>query len=259
MPVNNYTLGRGRVYVARFLPGTQVPDGFRYIGNTPEFSLSIDSEVLDHYSSDRGIREKDDSVPLEVNRTGSLTTDQISPENVAMFFFGVSQAVAQAAVASQTYTLSNIHRGMAYKLGVSPQNPTGYFGINPTGFSMAVGATALVSGVDYTIDFNRGIIEFLDTSSIAVEGATVTVTAAIRASTRQRVISGSSPVECAVRYVSDNPKGDNFTFDLPYCKLTPNGDYSLKGDDWQTIPLSLEVLKPTIGEAIYRDGIPQFT
>lgn len=258
MPVNNYTLGRGRVYVARFLNGTQTPDGFRYLGNTPEFSLSIDSEALDHYSSDRGIREKDDSVPLEVNRTGSLTTDQISPENVAMFFFGNSQAVAQTVVASQSYTLSNIHRGHQYKLGVSPQNPTGYFGINPTGFSMAIGGTPLVSGVDYTVDFARGIIEFMDTSSVAVEGANVTVTAAIRASTRQRVISGSAPVECAIRYVSDNPKGDNFTFEMPYCKLSPNGDYSLKGDDWQQIPLSIEVLKPTVGEAIYRDGIPTF-
>lgn len=56
----NYTLGRGKVYFARFTSG-QVPGPFRYIGNTPEFNLTIELETLDHFSSDEGIREKDDS------------------------------------------------------------------------------------------------------------------------------------------------------------------------------------------------------
>src|SRR5690606_24730438 len=97
MDMKNYTLGRGKLYFARFLAGTQIPDGFAYFGNTPEFNLTIESEVLDHFSSDEGIREKDDSIPLQVNRTGSLITDNIAVRNIALFYFGDDSIVTQIA------------------------------------------------------------------------------------------------------------------------------------------------------------------
>lgn len=255
----NYTLGRGKVHFARFLEGTQTPDGFFYIGNTPEFSLNIESETLDHYSSDEGIREKDDSVPLEVNRTGSLTTDNIDPKNVALFFFGSESTVTQAGVAEQTVTLTDIKAGHSYKLGSTAQNPAGYFGIDDQAtFTVEtnVGSTALVVDVDYTMDFDNGLITFVEGSLIAVDDEDIDVTFTVAASTRSRVISGSEPVEGAMMYITKNPKGTDAVFYLPYVKITPNGDYALKGDEWQQIPLSLEVLKPTNQEAIYRDGNP---
>lgn len=258
MATKNYTLGRGKVHFARFKPGTTTPDGFRYIGNTPEFSLNIESEELDHYSSDEGIREKDDSVPLEVNRTGSLTTDNIDPENVALFFFGSSEIITQASVPSVNVTIESIKPGHGYKIGATDANPAGYFGIDPQGFSATNGATPLVIGTDYELDADNGIITFLEGSSVASEGDDITLDFGVRASTRSRVISGSQPVEGAMMYVTKNPKGDDAVFLMPYVKITPNGDYALKGDDWQQIPLSLEVLKPNQGEAIYRDGSPVF-
>lgn len=259
MAKNNYTLGRGKVYISRYANG--VADGaYRYIGNTPEFSLNIESETLDHYSSDEGIREKDDSVPLEVNRTGSMTTDNIDPSNVALFFFGSESVITQASVASSVETLSTIEAGNGYKLGVTAGNPAGFFGIDPTGFQVnvnpAASGTLLVVDVDYEIDYENGMIHFLDGSLLAVDGVDIDVTYAVAASTRSRVISGSEPIECAIRYVTKNPKGDNCSFFFPYVKLTPNGDYALKGDEWQQIPLSMEILKPTNAEAIYRDGKP---
>lgn len=255
---NNYTLGRGQVHFARFQTGTQTPDGFFYIGNTPEFSLTIESQTLDHYSSDEGIREKDDSVPLEMNRTGSMVTDNIDPKNVALFFFGSDSTVTQASVAAgaPTETLTGIKAGHSYKLGSTSNNPAGYFGIDTTGFSVDIGVDALVADTDYTMDFDNGIITFLEGSLLAIDGADVELTYAVAASTRERVISGSEPVEGAMMYVTKNPKGTDCVFYMPYVKIAPNGDYALKGDEWQQIPLSLEILKPTVGEAIYRDGKP---
>ena len=258
---NNYTLGRGQVHFSRFKTGTQTPSGFFYIGNTPEFSLTIESETLDHYSSDEGIREKDDSVPLEVNRTGSLTTDNIDPKNVALFFFGSDSTVTQATVASDTETLEGIKAGHSYKLGISASNPAGYFGIDATGFAVAVsgGGTSLVEDTDYTVDLLNGIITFIEGSALAVDDEDIDVTYAVAGSTRSRVISGSEPVEGAMMYVTKNPKGEDAVFYMPYVKIAPNGDYALKGDEWQQIPLALEILKPTVGEAIYRDGTPTLT
>ncbi len=256
MPNKQYVLGRGKVHFARFLSGTTTPDGFRYIGNTPEFSMTIESEELDHYDSDEGIREKDDSVPLEVNRSGSLITDNIDPKNVALFFFGSDSVVSQAAVASSVETLTSVKEGYGYRLGQSPSNPTGYFGIDTAGFLVKKGATTLVAGTDYTMDFDNGLLQFIETSTIVADGDNIDVTYAVKSTTRTRVISGSNPVEGAMLYVTKNPKGDDCTFYMPYVKITPNGDYSLKGDEWQQIPLQLEILKPDAAEAIYRDGTP---
>lgn len=259
---NNYTLGRGKVHFARFKPGTKDPDGFFYIGNTPEFSLTIESNSLDHYSSDFGIREKDESVPLEVNRTGSLTTDNIDPKNVALFFFGDDSVITTAAAAGQSETISAINAGHSYKLGSSSANPAGVFGLDtatPVTCATNPGGTALVEGTDFEVDYENGIITFIEGSAVATTGADIDVNYAIAANSRSRVISGSEPVEGAMMYVTKNPKGDDSVIYLPYVKIAPNGDYALKGDDWQTIPMSIEILKLTGQEAIYRDGKPVYT
>jgi hypothetical protein len=259
MATKNYTLGRGKVYFSRFKTGTQEPAGFFYIGNTPEFSLTIESETLDHFSSDEGIREKDDSVPLEVTRTGSMITDNIDPKNVALFFFGEESTVTQAVVTPATESFLSIKAGHSYKLGVTTNNPAGYFGINTTGFEAEVaGGAALVANTDFTMDYDTGFLTFLDTSVLAVDGEDIDVTYAVRGHSRDRIISGSEPVEGAMKYKAFNPKGTNFDYYLPYVKITPNGDYALKGDEWQQIPFTLEALKPTVGEAIYVDGRPTY-
>lgn len=262
MPTNtrNLTLGRGRVYFSRFKPGTRDPDGFRYIGNTPEFALNIESDELDHYDADGGIRVKDDSLTLEVNRSGSLTTDNIDPENVALFFFGDSEVVTQTSAASQTLTIEDAHPGHSYKIGATAENPAGFFGLDPAGFGVALsGGAALVAGTDYEVDLDGGMLHLLPESTALTSPTDVNVTFAVRASTRARVISGTEAVEGAVMFRSNNPRGGQAVITMPWVKVRPSGDYALKGDEWQMIPLTMEILKPHNAEAIYRDGLPVFT
>lgn len=254
----NHTLGRGEVHFALFKPGTQDADGFRYFGNTPELNLTIESENLDHYSSDRGIREKDDSVPLETNRTGSLITDHISPGNIALFFFGSSEVLTQASVSDLEYEIEKAKAGMSYQIGESRQTPSGHAGL--TAVTVTAGATALVLDTDYEIDLDTGFLSFSkDLVALQGDGADVTVGYDLRAMSRTQVISGSQPVEGSIRYKSYNPKGDRIDFYLPWVKLSPNGDYALKGDEWQQIPLTLEILKRADMEAIYANGRPVYT
>jgi hypothetical protein len=254
-----YTLGRGKCYFSRFLPGTQTPEGYRYIGNTPELALTIDSEELEHFSSDEGIREKDDSVPLQVTRTGNFTTDNIDMENVAMFFFGEASVLTQTTVASTAYPLT-VSPGMHYQLGQSDSNPVGHRGINPTGITVTsdpVGTT-FTAGDDYVVNTDTGMLEIPEDSAIA-EDADILVTYAVLASTRDHAVSGSEPVEGAFKFIAFNPKGPNRDYTMPWVKITPNGDYNLKGDEWQAIPFNLESLKPVGKEAIYVDGRPAFS
>ena len=380
MAPQNYTLGRGKIYFSRFKPGTTTPAGFRYIGNTPEFNMTIESENLDHFSSDQGIREKDDSVPLEVSRTGSMTTDSIRPENVALFFFGTASKITTVGSAGLEETLTDVLKGSSYRLGITAANPAGILGLDPNAFNVsaegasltdatatltvsstgplegesfsigdqvytfratptlpfdidisatpatqatniaaainagagagteygsgtvanpdveASAATAVVTltakvggtggnsitlaenatnivasgatltggtgvsyieGVDYTVDYDNGVLHITDESAI-VDGSDVDVYFGVRSSTRDRVISGSTPVEGALMYIAANPKGTDFNYMLPWIKVTPNGDYALKGDEWQTIPFNLEILKLPASEAIFMDGKPAF-
>lgn len=255
MDYKNYTLGRGEVWFARFKTGTQTPDGFVYFGNTPEFNLTIESETLDHYSSDRGIREKDDSIPLQVNRTGSLITDNINPRNIALFYFGSDSLVTQASAAAQSETLEDVKLEHAYQLGQSDTNPTGFVSIDASSLTVKMGATTYVAGTDYELNADLGMLKILETGTI-VGGSDLELEYDVEASSRYRMISGTSPVEGALRYIANNPKGKNYNYYMPYVKLSPNGDYALKGDEWQQIPFTMDIQKPNVGGAIYVDGAP---
>lgn len=377
----NYTLGRGKVYFSRFVPNTQMPEGFLYIGNTPEFNLTIESEDLPHYSSDEGIREKDDGVTLEVTRTGTMITDNINPQNVALFFFGEHATVTTTAIGAQTAVISNVVKERSYMVGATPDNPFGFRGLDPATFEVSDGAgtpagglvtfagtadaddtvtigsvtytfktsvattaneiligasaaatasnlaaainngvgsgtlfgsstvvhptvaasatTGVVSltakaagtagnsiglskvgtdisvsgatltggsasggatfdiGTDYTIDFETGRIEIVPTGNIAT-GTDIEITYSLLANTQERVISGTAAVEGALMYIANNPKGKNFDYMMGYVNIRPNGDYALKGDEWQQIPFTIDILKPRSAAAILMNNRPMY-
>lgn len=274
---NNYTLGRGEIYVARYVDNdsSNELEGERYIGNSPEFSLTISQETLDHFSSDRGIREKDESIALQVNRTGQMVTDNIVPKNVSLFFFGEDSEVVDAGGAVNGEVVGGtggVKQGYYYQLGLSDARPAGARGlVGDTDDSNSAGAFALyendsnssggaeyAAGTDYEIDFERGRLYIKPGGTIA-DGTVLSVNYIVRAQTFERVISGSQPVAAALRYLAQNPTGDDIDYYMPYVKISPNGDYALKSDEWQQIPFSIEVLKLTNREAIYADGEVAFT
>lgn len=268
---NNYTLGRGEVFFARFIDNNKTPGGERYIGNTPELSLTIEQEVLDHFSSDHGIREKDESIALQVNRTGTMSTDNVNTENVALFFFGSASLVTEVGATITEEVLPAVEQGLHYQLGISSTRPAGAKGIvGQTDDSNSEGAdpvvtdaadsnsTAFVEGTDYTIDYELGRVFVVEGGGI-VDGTNLHVTYTIKASTYTRVISGSQPVEGAMRFIAFNPTGDDIDYYFPWVKVSPNGDFALKSDEWLTIPYNIEVLKRSDREAIYADGRPAFS
>lgn len=251
----NYTLGRGKVYFSRFLTGTQTPEGYRYIGNTPEFNLTIEQETLDHFSSDAGIREKDESVPLQVNRTGSMTTDDIQKENVALFFFGDAATLSVASSIGLTDNTIVAIEGKTHQIGRTAAKPDGARGIENVVVKDVTDVTTYVLNTDYTLDAARGLITIIAGGGISTDDV-IHITYDQDAVTMDQVISGSEPVEGSIMLLEDNPVGENHDVIIPWCKISPNGDLAFKGDDWRVIPFSIEILKPTLSEAIYRDGQP---
>lgn len=257
MASNKYVLGRGKVYFSRFTDTTNlVPSGYRYIGNTPEFSLTVEAETLEHFSSDGGIKQKDETVAVDVTRTGQLTCDNIDVENIALFFFGTASTVTQALVGTNTdETIQDVIQGCSYIVGRSASNPVGLRGLKSSAIVVKVGSTVKTLHTDYTVDTETGMIGIVSGGGIAT-GDDIIVTYQVLANTQTRVVSGATMIEGSILFIADNPKGTNLDYVIPWVKVSPNGDYALKGEDWQSIPLKLEILKPTTCEAIYCNGRP---
>lgn len=257
---NNYVLGKGEVYFGRFGADVTEHTGERYIGNTPEFNLTIESEKLDHFSADRGIREKDKSVILEVSRAGTMICDNIDYENLALFFFGTTDILTVAQTTVTDEQLGEVQAGHHYQLGETPQNPSGarsiiYPGTGATAFALKIaGGASLTYGTDYLLEAELGRVEIL--AGGAAVGEEVTATYSVSTHSRAVVISGSSSVEGSLRLIARNPSGKQTDVYMPYVAISPNGDFAMKTDEWQQLPFSVEVLKKGNLEAFYLDGRP---
>lgn len=262
-PDKNYTLGRGELWFGAFLPNTRTSQGTEYIGNTTEITITTETENLDHYDSDHGIRTKDDSVMLEKNSTGSFVTDHISPANLARMFLGTHGVVTQASATAQTLSINGVRKGRRYQLGVSPTNPSGVRGVSNVAIAALPGggtSTPLVVNVDYRVDPETGGIIFLSSGLILTNDAddVANITFDVDATSYNQIVSGSEgQLEGELLYKSYNPKGLRFDFYFPYVQLRPDGDFSLKGDEWQAINFAFEALKRDDStEVVYSNGRP---
>jgi hypothetical protein len=257
---NNYTLGRGEVYFARKDPVTGILGGERYIGNTPECNLTAEEEKLEHFSSDKGVRVKDANVTLQVNYTGTVSCDNIDNENVALFFLGDTATLTVAQSTVTAAPINDVERGMFYQLGMTPNNPSGarkviFPGSAGTTFTLTkLPSTLLVHGTDYVLNAALGRIEILSTSVTVVDGDDLVCTYTVAASTRNRMISGSTAISGALRYIAYNPEGKQIDYYMPSVTMSPNGDFPLKSDEWQVIPFNLDVTKrDDATAAVYAD------
>lgn len=258
------TLGRGEIWFAPFIGATQVSGGERYFGNSPEFSLTSNVTQLDHFSSDRGVKEKDGAVTLQTERSGSFKTDQVDANNLALFFLGSTSTVSITGSTTTDEQINGVVKGLTYQLGKTATNPTGARDLDdhtvgpPLKKVIVKDDTSptpvtFTEGADYTIDKDLGRLTILASGTITT-GANLRVSYKTKTGTRDRVISGNDPIEGLLRYLAYNPAGKNIDYTMPWVKLTPNGDFQLKGDTWQEIPFNVEILTLPGLEAIYCDG-----
>lgn len=254
------TLGRGKVFFDAFLPGTQTLTGRRYIGNTPSLDLNVTTTQLDHYSSDQGLKFKDDSVILQLDRKGSFVTDEVTQDNMALFLIGSSSLQTQAVITAATQTIAPAKLDRYYQVGVSAANPSGVRDLTTVTIATTAGTPVpLVLNTDYTVDLVMGLVYIVPTSTIVVDGVTgITITYSATATTRNQVQTTVNPnVYGALYFQAFNPKGPNNDYFMPYTLVTPNGAFNLKSDTWLAVPFNFEALQLNPSTAnIYVDGRP---
>jgi len=257
----NYTLGKGKAFFDRYPNNVTITaitqgEGERYIGNTPEFSTSSSSESLSHYDADGGIKVKDDSVQISNDRTGKFVTDNISADNVALFFLGETALVAQTAQTDLTTVITGANRGRFYQLGVTADNPTGLRNVKNVTCGKGVGyATDVVAAGNFQVDAELGRV-YIEADAPDINGIDVQFTFDTDASSREQIVSSSDSIYGGLRFIATNPKGKNRDYYFPYVKLSPDGDYALKGEEWMQIGFTFEILKKGSLESCYVDGRP---
>lgn len=105
-----------------------------------------------------------------------------------------------------------------------------------------------VAGTDYEIDTTLsdnsiGRIKFLSGGTVT-EGETVHVTYGHAALTYTNIAAfANTQITGSLRFVSDNPAGDQQELEIWSVSLAPAGDTAMIGDDWSTLGFTGEILK----------------
>lgn len=256
----NYVVGRGKVFFDKFKKGTNISEaGEMYFGNSPEFTITADSETLDHYSSESGMRVLDASVLLELTQGGNLTVDEINADNLALFFLGDKETITQTQMTDRKEVIPLIKKGRFYQLGMDNVTPSGVRNIKNFQIVVATAGTSVSTGSgdistipgtqvlpadQYEIDIEKGRL-YIEPEAEDVPGAglVAAVQYDVDAQARTLVIGKANMVYGALRFISDNPVGENKDYYFPKVALQPDGDYALKGDDWQVMGFSFRAMQ----------------
>lgn len=267
----NYVVGRGRLYFDQFKNGSNTSlGGEMYFGNTPELTLNTDSETLDHYSSESGLRNLDMTLLLEMTQGGSFSTDEINPDNLALFFLGEKSRVTQTQATGRTQVIPLLKKGRFFQLGIDVNNPTGVRDITNVQIVVADASVAVSTGtgdittipgvtvlplpnnIELDLAMGRLYVE-IDAPDVGNNMQAV-VQYDVNAQSRTMIIGRSTMIYGALRFISDNPVGNQKDYFFPKIALQPDGDYALKGDDWQVMSFTFRALKlNSVTERCYID------
>lgn len=255
-PGKEYVIGKGRLFFDQFADGETTGSGELYLGNTPEMSQSADAETLDHFDADEGLNVKDESVTTSSTMSLTFSTDNISPENLALWFGGPQNELTIASATGEVENFTDVKLGRWIQLGVDTTTPSGARNIASLVVATVVGGTptTVTASGNYEVDLAKGRV-YLEPDAAAInDGDDVRFTYDITAGSRTVIIGRGDEIRGALRFISKNPVGAQRDYFYPYVKLTSNGDYALKGDEWQVMSFSVEVLKKDANtERVYID------
>jgi hypothetical protein len=192
-------------------------------------------------------------VTLQTDSTGNFACDNISAANLALFFLGEVSTVTVTSATDLTSTFNSVELDAYYQLGTSTGAPSGARDVS--GVTAAIGVTPVASAGNWEVDEALGRIHILADATDIDEGDDVVFTYDQVAHTREQIVSQSKAIAGAMRFISANPKGKNRDYYIPYVEISPDGDFALKGDDWQSLGFTLEILKRDDDtERLYIDG-----
>ncbi|MGE4572521.1 MAG: hypothetical protein AB7E09_07245 [Candidatus Izemoplasmatales bacterium] len=233
----NYMLGRGKIYFDRF-DATGARTGLLDLGNAPAFSINIETEKLDHYSSRSGLRVKDKSVILETNITVNFTLDEINVENLKLAFLGDTQGYTQTSGSASSESVTAIHDRYVELEHRRVSNVV----VKDSGE-----VTTYVEGTDYLVDASAGMILALSSGSIT-DGEGLSVSYDYASIDGQEIQAVTNPtVNGFLKFVGEPAAGLAYEGRFWSVDLTANGEVGfITESDWAQINYTAEIAKDEI-------------
>jgi len=239
---NYYYSGQGSVLVGtRDANGR--PLGLRNIGNVPSLEISVDVTKFEHKESESGSRAIDLTLTQELNATFSMTLESLSPENVALAFFGETAVVTGAAVVDEALTLGALD--LIYPLANVNLNSA-----VPPDVSLTGGIPTYVLGTDYTVDYENGTITPLSSGSIAAD-ADLVIDYTFLSHYRQSMFTVTN-IELFMRFQGINTvtsPQDKLIVDIFRAQFDPSQGVPLINDEVSQISMTGTILKDALNLA----------
>ena len=258
---STYVLGRGKVYFSEI--GTDnLPVGYRFVGNVPEITATVESENYEHFDSTQGLRQKDLDIIVQQSIAWTAALENINKENIGIFFSATEDdtfinpsitGFADLVLVADGKMESAATGGLWYQLkDATNELATGITAVNSIELKSTNGTpVTLTEDTDYIVDTETGRVFFLDTSPIqtiisGVEGVTATLTADAAANATSKLNAGSKgETNVAVRYEMINAQTDavELMFEIPKAGVTANGDAGFISDEAIQLPIAIAVEK----------------
>ena len=232
---------RGEVYFDRFADETLVGEGELYLGNTPGFTIERTFEETKRYSSYGGQIVERDAIVTQEKNVADIETDNISMDNISLWFGGTVSDAGQAAVGLVTESFQ-IRRGRWYQLG-STINTAGVRYVEPDiTFSVDSGPITNVAA-NLIVNRGDGRIFVLEDAADLIDGQELTVEFQWRAAEGSFVIPSGQEVVGALRFIATNQIGPKISYLFPYVRLKPKGSIDLKVDNFLALEFDVDIRK----------------
>lgn len=243
-------IGRGEVYFDRFLTGTRVGEGERYLGNTPSFRIQREIERLERATSYRGRRITQPGAIISESHTVNLTCEHVDVDNLALWF-GTDFDTGYVPVAENYTETLTVKRGRYYQLGKTMDPIHGLRDIDY--IEVFRGGVVVPPTGNYEFDPTTGRL-YIEASAPAIPtGTQIVAQFDIRPRTTNFMINNAESIFGALRFVSWNEGVRNRSrvdFFFPFVEITPRGQTDLKGDEFQQWGFDITAMN-------LRPGVPQ--
>lgn len=153
-----YASFQGRVYLGERNANGE-PINVRTPGNVADLSLSLKTDVIEHYESQTGQRAVDLRLVKQKSATVALTIEEFTKENLALALYGNHETGTGGSVTDESVG------------GATPVVGDRYFLAHPKVSALSIVDSAgtpatLTQGTHYTADVDFGAIQFLDTTGL---------------------------------------------------------------------------------------------
>lgn len=256
---NEYSIGRGILYFALIDALTGRPQGYRDLGNAPEFTVTPEIETLEHFSSRAGLKALDKEVVISQKLSLGFKLNNVNFQNLAALLSGETAAPTNAAIAgfASQKLYDPIELGMHYDI-YDPATGRRAYDIDAVDLTVQVIAPAVqvVAAAGRTLQFaTAGDTITASTGSFLTDGYRIGQKITVAGTATNNGVKTLIGVSALVLTVSDNlvdegPLAATATIDPALTTLVVATDYTLNLVTGQVFLLTTATLAKA-GDKLY--------